>query len=114
MESTFNEKQWVLFSHLGGFAGFIFPLGNILAPLLIWLLKKDQSPAVEEHSREALNFQISMSIYILIASVLIIALVGMVVLPILIVVQIILMIKAALEADRGHFYVYPITIRFIK
>lgn len=113
MESS-NEKQWVLLSHLSGFAGFIFPLGNILGPLLIWLLKKDQSLAVEEHSREALNFQISISIYFLIASVLIVAVVGIVLLPILIIVHIFLMIKAALAADRGRFYVYPVTIRFIK
>lgn len=114
MESSFNEKQWVLLSHLSGFAGFIFPFGNILGPLIIWLLKKDKSLAVEEHSREALNFQISISIYILIASALIIALVGLVLLPVIIIVQIFLMIKATLQADKGGFYVYPITIRFIK
>lgn len=114
MESTFNEKQWVLLSHLSGFAGFIFPFGNVLGPLLIWLLKRDKSMAVEEHSKEALNFQISMSIYILIASALIIAFIGVILLPVIIIVQIFLMIKAALQADRGQFYTYPITFRFIK
>jgi uncharacterized Tic20 family protein len=114
MESSFNEKQWVLISHLSGFAGYIFPLGHLLGPLLIWLLKKEQSAAVEEHAREALNFQISISIYFLIASILIVAVIGLALIPILIIVQIVLMIKAALEADRGGFYTYPITIRFIK
>lgn len=114
MESSFNEKQWVLLSHLSAFGGFIFPLGNILGPLLIWLLKKEKSSAVEAHAREALNFQISISIYILISSVLIIVGIGLVLVPILVVVQVVLIILAALAADRGEFYTYPITIRFIK
>lgn len=114
MESSLNLKQWTLITHLSGFAGFIFPLGNIIGPLLIWLLKREQSPLLEEHAREALNFQISISIYAIIASILLVAVIGFVLLPILIVVQIALMIKAALAADRGEFYRYPITIRFIK
>lgn len=114
MESSFNEKQWVLLSHLSAFGGFIFPFGNILGPLLIWLLKKEKSSAVEAHAREALNFQISISIYILISSVLIIVGIGLVLIPILVIVQVVLIILAALAADRGEFYTYPITIRFIK
>jgi uncharacterized Tic20 family protein len=114
MESSFNVKQWNLFAHLSGFAGFIFPAGNIIGPLLIWLLKKEQSQLLEEHAREALNFQISVTIYAIIASVLLLVIVGMVLLPILIIIQIILMIKAALAADKGEFYRYPFTIRFIK
>lgn len=114
MESSLNVKQWSLIAHLSGFVGFLFPLGNILGPLLVWLLKKEQSPILEEHAREALNFQISISIYALIASILFFAVIGFVLLPILIIVQIVLMIKAALAADRGEFYRYPITFRFIK
>lgn len=114
MESSFSVKQWNLIAHLSGFAGFIFPLGNIIAPLLIWLLKKEQSQLLEEHAREALNFQISVTIYAIIASILFVVIIGMVLLPILIIIQIILMIKAALTADKGDIYRYPFTIRFIK
>jgi uncharacterized Tic20 family protein len=114
MESSFNVKQWNLIAHLSGFTGFIFPLGNIIGPLLIWLLKKEQSQLLEEHAREALNFQISVTIYAIIASILFVVVVGMVLLPILIIIQIILMIKAALAADKSEFYRYPFTIRFIK
>lgn len=114
MESSLNLKQWNLIAHLSGFAGFLLPLGNILGPLLVWLLKKEQSPKLEEHAREALNFQISISIYALIASILFFAVIGFVLLPILIIVQIVLMIKAALAADRGELYRYPITFRLIK
>lgn len=114
MESSFNEKQWILLSHLSGFAGFIFPLGNILGPLLIYLLKKDQSVAVAEHSKEALNFQISITIYYFIAAILIFLIVGGFFIAILVVVQIVLMIKAALEADKGGFFKYPLTFKFLK
>lgn len=114
MESSFNVKQWSLIAHLSGFAGFIFPVGNIIGPLLIWLLKKEQSQLLEEHAREALNFQISVTIYAIIASILLFVIVGMVLLPILIIIQIILMIKAALAADKSEFYRYPFTIRLIK
>lgn len=114
MESSFNEKQWVLLSHLSGFAGFIFPLGNILGPLLVYLLKKDQSVAVAEHAKEALNFQITITIYYFIAAVLILVIIGGFLIAILVVVQIVLMIKAALEADKGGFYKYPFTFKFVS
>ena len=114
MGNSFNEKQWVLLSHLSGFAGFVFPFGNILRPLLVYLLKKDQSVIVADHSREALNFQISITIYYIIAGILIVVIIGGFLLAILVVLQIVLMIKAALEADKGGFYRYPLTIRFIK
>lgn len=114
MESSLNERQWILLAHLAGFAGFVFPFGNVIGPLVVWLLKKEKSPLVEEHAREALNFQISITIYAVIASILFFVIVGMVLLPILIIVQVVLMIKAALAADRGEFYRYPLTFRFIK
>ncbi len=114
MESSLNLKQWTLLAHLSGFVGFIFPLGNILGPLIIWLLKKEQSQLLEEHAREALNFQISIAIYALVASILFVVIIGMVLLPVIIIIQIILMIKAALAADKNEFYRYPFTIRFIK
>lgn len=114
MESTLNEKQWVLLSHLSGFAGFIFPFGNILGPLLVYLLKKDQSVVIAEHAKEALNFQITITIYYIIAGILIFVIVGGFLLAVLVVVQIVLMIKAALEADKGIYYRYPLTFRFIN
>lgn len=114
MESAFNLKQWTLLAHLSGFAGFIFPFGNVIGPLLVWLLKKEQSSLLEEHAREALNFQISIAIYAIIAGILFFVLIGMILLPVLIIIQIVLMIKAALAADRGEFYKYPFTIQFIK
>lgn len=114
MESAFNEKQWILIAHLSGFAGFAFPFGNIVGPLLVWLLKKEHSVLLEEHAREALNFQISVTIYVMIASLLLFVFIGVILIPIILIIQVVLMIKAALLADKGGFYIYPFTIRFIK
>lgn len=114
MESSLNEKQWVLLSHLSGFAGFIFPFGHILGPILVHFAKKDQSAAVAEHSKEALNFQITFTIYYIIASILVFLLIGFFLIPVLVVIHIFLMIKAALAADKGDFYRYPLTFRFVQ
>ena len=114
MESSLNEKQWILLSHLSGFGGFIFPFGHILGPLLVYLAKKEQSPAVAAHSKEALNFQITFTIYYFIASVMVFLLVGFFLIPVLMVLHIVLMIKAALVADKEGFYHYPFTFRFIS
>ena len=68
-----NEKQertWAMLCHLGAFAGLIFPFANIFAPLVIWLIKKDESLFVEDQGKESLNFQISMTIYCVVAAIL--------------------------------------------
>lgn len=114
MESSLNEKQWILLAHLSSFAGFIFPFGNILGPMLVYFLKKDQSVAVAEHSKESLNFQISITIYYIAALILIFLVIGAFLLPILFVIQVILVIKAALDADKGRFYRYPLTFRIVE
>lgn len=114
MDTTFNDKQWLLLAHLSGFLGFVFPFGNILGPLIVWFLKKEESPVIEEHAREALNFQISVTLYYLMAAVLILALIGFPLLIALGVFQVVVMIIAAIKADKGILYRYPLSIRFIN
>jgi len=66
-----QEKTWGLFCHLSAFGLFVFPpFGNILGPLIIWLIKKDESPYVDKQGKESLNFQISFTIYAFIAGIL--------------------------------------------
>jgi len=66
-----QEKTWGLFCHLAAFGFFVFPaFGNILGPLVIWLIKKDESPYVDQQGKESLNFQISFTIYAFIAGIL--------------------------------------------
>ncbi len=59
--ATMNEKDartWAMLCHIGAFAGYIIPFGHIIAPLVIWLIKKDESPFVDDQGKESLNFQI--------------------------------------------------------
>ncbi len=113
-ETAVNYKQWSVLMHLSGFAMFIFPFGNIIAPLILWSLKKEHSPLIDEHGKEVLNFQISMSIYLGMSVLFIILLIGIPALIVLGLTQIICMIIAAVKADEGILYRYPLTIRFIK
>lgn len=113
-ESAFNEKQWALFCHLGAFAGYIVPFGNIIVPLIIWSSKKDESGLIDKAGKESINFQISMTIYIIISVILMILLIGFFLLAALCILNIILILIAAMKTDKGEDYEYPLTIRFIN
>lgn len=112
--ATHDERLWATFCHLGAFAMFFCPFGNILAPLIIWLVKRESSSYIDMHGREALNFQISMSIYTFIAGIFIIVVIGFILVPILVLINLILAVLAAISANKGQSYQYPATIRFVK
>jgi uncharacterized Tic20 family protein len=96
-------------------AGFFVPwAGHILGPLIVWLAKRDDSPEIDTHGKESLNFQISMLIYNVIAAVLCLVLIGFVILGILHILNLVLVIVASIQASEGKLYRYPLTIRLIK
>jgi uncharacterized Tic20 family protein len=109
-----EERTWAMLCHFSVFSMFVFPFGNILAPLIIWLIKKEEMPFVENQSKEVLNFQISMTIYVIVAFLLIIILVGIPMLIGLGIFNIIMTIVAAIKANEGENYRYPINLRIIK
>jgi uncharacterized Tic20 family protein len=90
------------------------PLANILVPLSVWPIKRDEDPFVDLCGKESLNFQISMTIYMVIAGFLILLFVGLFMIPILMILNIVYTIIAAIKASQGTSYTYPLTIRFIK
>ena len=101
--------------HATALAGFFVPwAGHILGPLIVWLAKRNDSPEINEHGKESLNFQISMLIYNVIAAVLCLVLIGFIILPILHILNLVLVIVASIQASERKFYRYPITIRLIK
>lgn len=118
-ETNPDARMWAMLCHLAGLA-FLLPIvpafGSILGPLVVWLIKKDQYPFVNEQGREALNFQITMFIYGVVAGLLILACVGIVLLPVVAVVDIVFLIIAAIKANNGEHYRYPFPLifRFIK
>ena len=109
-----NEKLLAMFCHLGAFCGFIIPLGNIIAPLIIWLVKKDEFPLVDDQGKESLNFQISVLIYSIVAGFLVFFFIGIPLLVVIALFCIIQVIKASISANNGEKYRYPLCIRLIK
>jgi uncharacterized Tic20 family protein len=107
--------MWAMFCHLAGLAGIVIPaVGNIVGPLILWQIKKDEYPFVDEQGKEAVNFQISMTIYGLICIPLFFICIGPFLLAAVGVVDLVFLLIAAVKANNGQHYRYPLTIRFIK
>ena len=113
--SSSNVRTWTVLCHATALAGFFVPwAGHILGPLIVWLAKRGDSPEIDGHGKESLNFQISMLIYSLIAGVLCLVLIGFVLLGILHILNLVIVIIASIQAGEGKLYHYPISIRLIK
>lgn len=114
-KATGEEKTWGMLVHLSAFLQFLVPtLGMIIGPLIIWLIKKDTMPFVDDQGKEVLNFNLSIIIYSIISAALIVIAVGVVLLPIVVLFWIIYTIIGAVKANHGVVYRYPLTIRFFK
>ena len=109
-----NERQWGMFGHLSALSGFIVPFGNLIGPLIIWQMKKDQHPFAADQAKEALNFNISITILAVISGALICVFVGIILLPLVAVFGLVMTIIAGIAANKGEWYRYPFTIRLIK
>jgi uncharacterized protein len=110
-----EETNWAVFCHLAAFAFFVVPpFGHVLGPLVIWLVKKDTLPFVDLHGKDAVNFQISMTIYAIVSMFLVIVLIGIPLLAAVLVADFVLAVIAAMAASRGEKYKYPFTITFIR
>ena len=102
-----------MFCHLSGLVGYIIPFGNIVAPLIIWQMKKESSAYIDYHGKEAVNFQIALTIYMVIAALSIIVLIGVVLAPLIGIAGLVLMIMAAIKAKDGEHYRYPFIFRLL-
>jgi uncharacterized Tic20 family protein len=115
IELSKEAKQWGMFCHLAAFAGLLpIPFANIIGPLIIWLIKKDEFAFVDEQGKESLNFQISMTVYGILAGLLICIFLGFILLPAVIIADVVFVILASIEANKGRGYRYPLTFRIIK
>lgn len=108
-------RTWCVLCHASALLGLFFHfLGHILGPLIVWLLKRGDSPEIDAYGKESLNFQISMLIYDAIAAILCIVFIGIPILIALWILNTVLVIIASVKAGEGKFYRYPFTIRFIS
>lgn len=124
-----DEHQYAMFLHLSALAGLLFLGGlTILGPLVMWMIKKDQSAFVDRHGRSAVNFHLSLLLYGVIGAVFfmvgVVATLGIGILlfiPLIflavfafVIVVFVFPILAGLKANEGKEYRYPLSIRFLK
>ncbi|MCB0611864.1 MAG: DUF4870 domain-containing protein [Phaeodactylibacter sp.] len=109
-----DELMWSTFAHLGFIAGLVIPFGNVITPLVIWLVFKDRSSYVDYHGKEALNFQITATLAMIASGILILLIIGIFLLIGVVLLALVFSIVAATKANNGEYYEYPFTIRFIR
>lgn len=110
-----NERSYAVAAHLAAAAGLIgVPLGNIVGPLVIFMVYGKISAFVEENAKESLNFQISLTIYMIVSMILSVVIIGIITGIVVLIFGIVQVIKAGAAAREGYFHRYPCNIRFIK
>ncbi len=107
-------RQWAMFCHLGGLASYFIPFGGIVVPLILWQVKKDEHPFIEEQGKVALNFNITVAIAMFVCGLLIFLLIGILLLPLVAIGAAALSIMAALKANEGEHYRYPFSLHLVK
>ncbi len=113
-EITHEERVWATFCHLAAFALFLVPpVGQIIAPLVLWLLKRHDSPFIDEHGTEAVNFQISVTLYGIPCFILVFFAIGIPLLLALFVFWFFTVIYASIRTNDGKAFRYPLCIRFL-
>jgi uncharacterized Tic20 family protein len=109
-----QTRQWAMFLHLSLLAGFLVPMAGLIAPILIWQLKKNDLPGIDVHGKNALNWIISALIYAAVCVILIFAIIGIPLLIALGLVGIIFPVIAAIKANNGEVWKYPMSITIIQ
>lgn len=106
-EMSREARNMAMLCHLLGVMGFF-------APLMIWLIEREKHRFVDEHGRDAMNYQISLLLYCAVSFLLTLVIIGVLMLCVLIVVHVVLVIVGAVKASRGEPWHYPIAISFLK
>lgn len=109
-----SARQWAVILHLSQFAVYIVPLAGLLAPILIWQLKKDDVPGLDEHGKNIANWMLSAFIYGIVSGLLTIILIGIVGLIAIAIMAVVFPIVGAIKANDGVAWKYPLSIAFFK
>jgi uncharacterized protein len=109
-----EARRWASICHISALVGLLGNgIGFVLAPLIIWLIKRNDHPFLDEQGKEAINFQITMFLAAVVSGVLMLVVIGFLLLPIVLVLMIVFPILASIRASEGIHYRYPLTIRFL-
>ena len=119
--SESQARTWNMLCHLSALAGFVIPFGNLLGPLVVWQIKKNEIPSVDIHGKAALNFQITVTLAALVGLAMAFALsffcVGYLLFPAVMLIGLaglIFSIIAGIKANNGEDYKYPYSMEFVK
>ncbi|MNO55438.1 hypothetical protein D3C76_459300 [compost metagenome] len=109
-----EARQWAMFCHFAAFFGLVFPFGNLLGPLIVWQIRREFDPYVDQQGKEAVNFQITVTLAMLISCLLMLVIIGFLLLGLVTIVALVLTIIAGIKANEGLPYRYPFTWRLLK
>ena len=115
-----EQRSWAMFCHLAALSVFVTGIGLILGPLIVWLIKRDEMPFVDDQGKEALNFNITLCLLGVVLGLFVLITLGigaLIVVPLSVViglVWLIVTIVAAIKANDGEYYRYPFALRLIK
>jgi uncharacterized Tic20 family protein len=112
---TENERTWGMLAHLSALVGLVIPLiGNVLGPLGVSIARADQSAFVAAHAKEALNFNISVTLAALVCTLLMLVFIGFLLGSALFIAWLVMTLIAAIKASEGVAYRYPFSLRLVK
>lgn len=112
--SEIEIRRWAAATHIAAVAGYIIPFGNIIGPLLVWQLKKVDGQLIDDQGKESVNFQITVTLAMLVSALLTLILIGFLLIFIVGLGALIFIVIAAIKANDGEAYRYPLTLRLIK
>lgn len=107
-------KTFCMLMHLSQFGSMLVPGAGLVLPIVMWATNKDESPTVDEHGKNILNWMISSVIYLIVGFILAFIFVGFIVIIAVAICSLIFTILGAIKANNGEFYKYPMSIQFIK
>jgi len=116
LEDSFEEKtarEWAMYLHFSMFAGYLVPIAGFVAPIIIWQVKKDELPSLDEHGRIVTNWLISNLIYSVIGFFLVFLVIGIPILIVLGILNLAFPLIGGLKANQGEVWQYPLTIKFV-
>ncbi len=108
------SQMWNVLCHVSALLGLVFPLGFIVGPLVVWLIKRNEFPSVDVNGKEVLNFQLSCLIYLAISALLCLVIVGFFLLAAVIIFDVVMIIVASIQVSDGKSFRYPLAIRLIN
>lgn len=110
-----EARKWAMISHLIALVGLLGNgIGFLIGPLAVWLIKREDDPFIDEQGKEAVNFQITMLMAVIVSALCVLILIGFVMLFACLVLMVVFPIIGAMKANEGAHYRYPFAIRFIK